>query len=289
MQTQYQIQSPPNQLKHNQSLLMIDNVSQQPTPEGLMLTLVPAGVMPRVSAWLLDCMIRGVILIVCYVPLMWLDLTGVGLFLILLFVVNWLYPVLFEVWRDGMTPGKKRNGIYVCHDDGTPISLQSSMIRNLLRVVDSLPFLYSVGVLSLMFNRKSQRLGDMVAGTMVVYQEQDDISNIYQSLYRFIDHQAKPTTATANHADNHNEDHQGDSYDLSSPIFSFPLNLSEQQALLSLSDRLQFLPQNRQEEITNHLSPLVQCHNKLGVLSNNNQQLVYQAVLARASQLRGTS
>ena len=82
-----------------------------------------------------------------------------------------------------MTPGKKSQGIYVCHDDGTPITLSASMIRNLLRVADFLPFMYLVGVFSVLFNRKSQRIGDMVAGTMVVYGEQDEVAGLFRKVY----------------------------------------------------------------------------------------------------------
>ncbi len=260
-----------------------------------MLSLVPAGIMARTSAWLLDVVLRGAILVGCFVPFLLLGETGLGLYIILTFLVNWLYPVVFEVWRDGMTPGKKYSGIYVCHDDGTPINLQSSLIRNLLRVVDFLPFFYSVGVLSLMFNRKSQRLGDMVAGTIVVYQERDDISKIYKSIYGLIEsEQFMFDDAPQLQAQTSS---QVSSYDVNSPLFHFPLNLTEQQALLSLSDRLLFLPITRQKEITNHLSPLVYQTNKLGIGSANahtngyatgaNPDVVYQAVLARSRQLKG--
>ncbi|MBS9779581.1 MAG: RDD family protein [Moraxellaceae bacterium] len=255
---------------------IIDNITQYPTPEGLMLELVPAGLMARASAWVLDLAVRGLILVVCFIPLILFKLAGVGLFLIIMFLVNWLYPVFFEVWREGMTVGKKYSGIYVCHDDGTPISLQSSLVRNLLRVVDFLPFFYSTGVLSILFNRKSQRLGDMVAGTIVVYQEKDDMSQIYRSVYKLMENQ--PQAKISLNPQTH--------YEPTSPLFYFPLTLQEQQALLSLSDRLPFLPIARQKEITQQISPLVQTSNKLAVRVNN-IDVVHDAVLARAKQLKG--
>ncbi len=288
----------------SESHKLIDNVSEHPTPEGLMLTLVPAGVMPRVSAWLMDCAIRYLIVTVLSIPLALLGATGIGLYSILIFVIFYLYPVYFEVRKNGATPGKKRYKIYVCHDDGTPVTLQSSMIRNLIRVVDFLPFMYAVGVFALMFNHKSQRLGDMVAGTVVVYREEDNLDKIYRSVYGLVNKDkmkknnihthSSPQDVNGNGIDDlpYNSDLPYDpnakkSYDISSPLFTFPLNLAEQQALLSLADRLIFLPIPRQQEITNHLSPLIICYNQFGIQSKNEQQMVYQAVLDKATAIRG--
>jgi hypothetical protein len=64
-------------------------------------------------------------------------------------------------------------GLLVVHDNGTPVSLPASLLRNLLRVADFLPLLYGTGLVSMLINRRFQRLGDMVAGTLVVYRERD--------------------------------------------------------------------------------------------------------------------
>jgi hypothetical protein len=93
---------------------------------------------------------------------------GGGFFLIFLFAIEWLYPVLFEVFRRGQTPGKKMLGISVINDDLTPVTLGNSLVRNLLRTVDFLPLFYLVGLITMLSNRRFQRLGDLAAGTLVI-------------------------------------------------------------------------------------------------------------------------
>ena len=95
-------------------------------------------------------------------------LAGWGISLVFMFVVEWFYPVLFEVFRNGQTPGKKMLGITVVNDDLTPVSFGSSLLRNLLRVVDFLPFLYLLGLITMVTNQRFQRLGDLAAGTLVI-------------------------------------------------------------------------------------------------------------------------
>jgi hypothetical protein len=76
-----------------------------------------------------------------------------------------------EVWFGGATPGKKALGLMVLQSDGTPVRLTASLIRNLLRGVDFLPFAYGFGLLSMLVNRDFQRLGDIAADTVVAYRE----------------------------------------------------------------------------------------------------------------------
>jgi len=68
----------------------------------------------------------------------------------------------------GQTPGKKILRISVINDDLSPVTLGTSMVRNLLRTVDFLPLFYLVGLISMLSNRRFQRLGDMAAGTLVI-------------------------------------------------------------------------------------------------------------------------
>jgi len=140
------------------------------TPEGVSLELSPAGPAVRFWAWFTDALIRLGLNIVSFTAFgMTLGNTGIGIALILMFLIEWFYPVYFEIRHKGQTPGKKAMGIYVTQENGTPISLSASMIRNLLRFVDFLPFLYGFGLVSMLLNRRFQRLGDLVAGTVVLY------------------------------------------------------------------------------------------------------------------------
>ena len=93
--------------------------------------------------------------------------------LITVFLLEWFYPVLFEI-RNGYTPGKKIFNLMVCHDNGTPVAWQASVIRNLLRFADFLPVCYGFGLTSMLFSRDFKRLGDRAAGTLVVYQHNED-------------------------------------------------------------------------------------------------------------------
>jgi len=81
------------------------------------------------------------------------------------------YFALFEIFWNGQTPGKRYAQIRVIKDDGRPIGAYEAMVRNALRIVDSLPALYGVGLVSIFLSRQSKRLGDFVAGTVVVHEK----------------------------------------------------------------------------------------------------------------------
>jgi uncharacterized RDD family membrane protein YckC len=140
------------------------------TPEGVELSLAPAGPVSRAVAWLLDALIRTAVYIAGSMVLAALGGLGTGLLLLLLFLMEWFYPVLFEVLRDGQTPGKRAMGIAVRKANGTPVDWPSALVRNLLRTVDFLPLLYGVGLVAMLLNRRLQRLGDLAADTLVVHQ-----------------------------------------------------------------------------------------------------------------------
>ena len=150
---------------------MLDTLRQVETPEGVALHLRCAGPVPRALAWLLDLLVRGGVIAVLSTGLGLLGKAGLGVFMVLVFLVYWGYPIAFEVWRDGQTPGKRAFGLKVVGDNGTPVTWLPSVVRNLLRVADMLPALYGFGVASILLDRNGRRLGDHVAGTVVVYAE----------------------------------------------------------------------------------------------------------------------
>lgn len=145
----------------------VDTLRLIETPEGVDVRLSLAGPLPRAAAWGLDALIRGLLYLVVS-PLMALAGLGVGLYLLVIFLVEWFYPVWFEV-RGGATPGKKALRLAVVHDDGTPVGPSASLLRNLLRVVDFLPLLYVTGLVSMVLDRDFRRLGDLAAGTLVIH------------------------------------------------------------------------------------------------------------------------
>jgi uncharacterized RDD family membrane protein YckC len=150
---------------------MLDTAREIPTPEGIELTLRLAGPVPRALAWGIDLLLRLAAFAVLSIPLGMLGAVGAGIFLILWFGLEWLAPTLFEVYFDGATPGKRALGLMVLHSDGTPVGLSASLTRNLLRAADFLPLLYGFGLLAMLLSRDFQRLGDIAAGTLVVYRE----------------------------------------------------------------------------------------------------------------------
>ena len=150
---------------------LLDTRYRVETPEGIDLLLRPAGLMPRAIAFGIDLLIRAAMLLLALIILGLLGQFGMGLATILYFLVNWWYPVLFEVLYQGRTPGKKAMGLCVIHDDGTPVGWAASLTRNLLRAVDMLPFAYCIGAISSLSHPAFKRLGDLAAGTLVVYRD----------------------------------------------------------------------------------------------------------------------
>lgn len=90
------------------------------------------------------------------------------------FLVLWGYFSLFEGLWHGQTPGKRWMKVRVLKDSGRAITLFEAMARNLLRVVDLFPSFYLVGVIAMLSNRSQKRLGDLVAGTIVVHERTDE-------------------------------------------------------------------------------------------------------------------
>jgi uncharacterized RDD family membrane protein YckC len=161
------------------------------TPEHIVFRYKVAGPARRFFAYLID-------VVLCYVVLFFIAAVvllaaagedgiagafegtaglGVGLFLVLLFVVQWVYFVVLEgIW--GTTPGKRALGLRVVTTTGRPIDFRAAALRNILRAADSLPLaqlaglVSVVGLVTMALTRRFQRLGDLVAGTMVIVPQQ---------------------------------------------------------------------------------------------------------------------
>ena len=147
----------------------LDTVRRIATPEGCEIDLRLAGPVSRARAWFLDFLIRfGLWLLLAMLASAIGDF-GVGLLLLGAFLLEWFYPVVFEVYRNGQTPGKKACGLAVVHDDGRPVGWSAAFIRNTLRAVDFLPLFYAAGFVASLLNAQGKRLGDLAAGTLVVY------------------------------------------------------------------------------------------------------------------------
>jgi uncharacterized RDD family membrane protein YckC len=153
------------------------------TPEYVSLQFQSAGLGSRAAAFIIDQIILLIVNILIIIGLLFM-INGtfmdffssnmpsylVGAAIILIFIIRWGYFFAFEYFSGGSTLGKKMVGIRVIQENGHSITLLSSLIRNLLRIIDSLPMNYLVGMLMIFFHTKHKRLGDLVAGTVVVHE-----------------------------------------------------------------------------------------------------------------------
>ena len=149
---------------------VLDTVVAAETPEGILLELRPAGLSARFYAFLLDWLIRLMVAYAALIAALLVGDFGVGFWLVLYFLLEWFYPVVFELSRAGATPGKSVVGLKVVMDNGLPITPAASFTRNLLRVADFLPFLFGAAIVSMLLRRDCKRLGDLAAATLVVHQ-----------------------------------------------------------------------------------------------------------------------
>jgi uncharacterized RDD family membrane protein YckC len=212
---------------------MLDTRRSIETPEGVELGLRLAGPIVRGYAWMIDLLIRFAVYVAFGSIVGILGHFGQGLYLIFIFLMEWFYPVVFELYNKGATPGKRSMGIKVVHDDGTEVTLQSSLLRNLLRSVDFLPVFYGVGLISMLFNREFKRLGDITAGTIVIYQDKlSDASDIMSMAPR------------------------------SPPV---PLTPLEQKAIIQYAERVNLFTPQRSSELANILENITQEKDEKGV------------------------
>ena len=149
---------------------VLDTVVEAETPEGILLELRPAGLMARACAFTLDWLIRLAIIYAAITVAAFMAGIGVAFLLILLFALEWFYPVAFELTASGATPGKRVFGLKVVMDNGLPITPAASVIRNLLRAADFLPLLNGFAIASMLLRSDCKRLGDIAAATMVVHE-----------------------------------------------------------------------------------------------------------------------
>lgn len=164
---------------------------QVATPERVAVELPIAGLGSRAMAYLVDVALLGAVGLVAYfvVTFFVADVINAVLGLstlvrsvaaIVVFAALWVYWTALEVaWR-GQTPGKRLVRIRVVKLDGSPVTLFSSAVRNLLRVVDFMPACYPVGIVTMLIDRRHRRLGDLLAGTVLVRDEQVDLARYEQ-------------------------------------------------------------------------------------------------------------
>lgn len=167
------------------------------TPENIRFEYRIAGPFRRCGALLIDILIRYTVIfglamaflfsgIFASMPRAFFSM-GIGLIMVLLFLLTWFYGAVFETIFNGQTPGKRMMGLRVISIDGRPINGVQATVRNMIRVADTMPLVslealgaetpfyfiptFVIGFFSMLVTQRMQRLGDLAAGTMVVVDE----------------------------------------------------------------------------------------------------------------------
>lgn len=156
------------------------------TPEQIALELPLAGIGSRFLSLAVDTLIQFVLYVIGifafafvgtfaaaagiarylgWIPASWAPAIAI----LFVFCVYWGYFAFFEIIWKGQTPGKRAAKVRVIHESGRPINVYEAIGRNLLRAIDGLPGMYGVGIVCMMLNGQNRRIGDYVAGTVVVH------------------------------------------------------------------------------------------------------------------------
>lgn len=213
---------------------MLDTFREVHTPEGVALRLPAAGPVPRALAWLIDLGIRVGVVGASTAVLGLFGKAGVGVYLVFSFLMLWAYPVVCEAMFDGQTPGKRAMELRVVSADGAPVGWLAAFVRNLLRTVDALPIGYGFGLVSSLCDPFGRRIGDMVAGTLVVHAPRER------------PHRTVPAPGV--HAPLH------------------PLRPEEQMAVIAFAERAATLTPERQEELADIAEPATGARGGAGVV-----------------------
>ena len=205
---------------------MLDTQYRVATPEGVEITLKPAGPVPRALAQVIDLVCRFMVYGAVVGSLGAMGRFGTGVMLLCAFVLEWILPAALEVMWQGATPGKRVVGLRVLHDDGTPVGWTAALVRNIMRAADFLPLFYGFGLLTMLKAAHFKRIGDIAAGTVVVHVQAP---------------RARHVPA-----------------DVPSLLPPLPLQLSEQRTLLDFAERVPGLTASRCEELAAQVPALTQ-------------------------------
>lgn len=213
---------------------LVDTLQSVELADGVEIHLKVAGPGARCTAWLIDTVIFA--LVVFGLSMLIFGILGglmgegvaQGVYLLCLFALWWCYNIGFEMSAKAATPGQRQMGLRVVSVSGGPVRLPQSIIRNLLRVVDFMPGAYLLGLLCCLTSKRFQRLGDLVADTVVVYAEPKEKAK--EAIKVNAEPEAPPVVLTR----------------------------EEQAAFLQFLDRAPYWSDARKTELSNLLEPLHQ-------------------------------
>jgi uncharacterized RDD family membrane protein YckC len=158
------------------------------TPENILLDAEIAGFGSRFVAALLDYIIIIILLVgVSYLFARAAANSESGtispLYYVAVFLITWGYHLIFELIWNGQTPGKRRANIRVIQSNGLPVTVSAILIRNIIRLFDFMPFFYGLGLVMLFATKRTQRLGDLAARTVVIReQRQVTLQNLKEDM-----------------------------------------------------------------------------------------------------------
>lgn len=151
------------------------------TPEQTALEFPLAGIGSRSLAIAIDTLLQFAALIVLGIAAGLIAYMGAlpqvgkqwvyAILIFLLFLLQFCYFAFFETVWNGQTPGKRWTHLRVITDSGRPVGAQAAILRNLIRIVDALPTLYGVGIVTSLISPQNKRLGDYLAGTVVIHEK----------------------------------------------------------------------------------------------------------------------
>jgi uncharacterized RDD family membrane protein YckC len=223
------------------------------TPEFVSLQFQSAGLGSRTAAFIIDQLILMTVNLIIVIGLVFVlygfdDLFylddfmsyPIAITMIVLFLLNWGYFFAFEYFSGGKTIGKRVVGIRVIQENGHSLTLLSSFIRNLLRIIDSLPANYLVGMLMIFFHSKNKRIGDLVAGTIVVHERKAKKKKRLSAIEKEIDYRGLTKD------------------DLVIEEWAFrSLGTKEWNLVKTYSDRLLQLPLKERVQLTNKMAEIL--------------------------------
>lgn len=186
---------------------MLDDELQIETPERVELHYVLANIGNRFLAAALDHIFQVLLMLALGLAMgvvtNWNFDAGLGTWtaaiaVLVFFLIYWGYFVIFETLWNGQTPGKRIMKLRVVREDGRPIRFFEAFVRNLLRIaIDFMPPpSYAIGVASIIFSPRSKRLGDLVAGTVVVKERASEAPSL-DDIIKMSEAEEKKLTRTA--------------------------------------------------------------------------------------------
>ncbi len=154
----------------------LDSKYELHAPEALVFRGSLAGPVRRLLAWTVDLVVRILLILILYLAAIPFGLNGLdgfstGILLLGYFVLDWGYFFFMEIYTGGRSLGKMASKLRVIRSDGLPVTWRESLLRNFLRVADLSivpPAIILLGPIFMIFDPKFRRIGDLVAGTMVV-------------------------------------------------------------------------------------------------------------------------